>query len=213
MPPNGSVRYDDEKLGFYKVAPHYYYPGWWEGGTLINGFVNLEKWNSLPKSYQSVLEQAAHYSNNWMMAKYDQANPAALRRLLAGGTKLHPFSPAIMEACWKAANELHDEIVEANASFKKVYDSMTAFRDDGYQWFQVAELSYDSFMVRQRADRCNREPKTHDPGAPLRGRFSRLLKRLAAGYLNVGGWSSGGRSICGISILILFGSIVDAAPL
>ena len=25
--------YDDEKLGFYKVAKFYYYPGWWEGGT------------------------------------------------------------------------------------------------------------------------------------------------------------------------------------
>src|SRR5438874_11454294 len=24
--------YDDEKLGFYKVAKNYYYPGWWEGG-------------------------------------------------------------------------------------------------------------------------------------------------------------------------------------
>jgi TRAP-type mannitol/chloroaromatic compound transport system substrate-binding protein len=26
--------YDDEKLGFYKVAPYYYYPGWWEGGPI-----------------------------------------------------------------------------------------------------------------------------------------------------------------------------------
>jgi len=140
--------YDDEKLGFYKVAPHYYYPGWWEGGTMISAFVNTEKWNSLPKSYQAILEQAGHYANSWMMAKYDHANPAALRRLLAGGVKLHGFSPAIMEACWKAANELHDEISKSNASFKKVYESMLDFRNNTYQWFQVAELGYDSFMVR-----------------------------------------------------------------
>ena len=25
---------------------------------------------------------------------------------------------------------------------------MTAFSNNGYQWFQVAELSYDSFMIR-----------------------------------------------------------------
>jgi TRAP-type mannitol/chloroaromatic compound transport system substrate-binding protein len=140
--------YDDEKLGFFKVAPHYYYPGWWEGGTMINGFVNLDKWNSLPKSYQAVLDQASQYANNWMIAKYDVGNPAALRRLLAGGVKLHAFSPAIMEACWKAANELHDEISKSNANFKKLYDSMLAFRNNTYQWYQVAELSYDSFMVR-----------------------------------------------------------------
>ena len=50
--------YDDEKLGFYKIAPHYYYPGWWEGGPILLASINLDKWNALPKYYQSVLEQA-----------------------------------------------------------------------------------------------------------------------------------------------------------
>jgi TRAP-type mannitol/chloroaromatic compound transport system substrate-binding protein len=140
--------YDDEKLGFYKVAPHYYYPGWWEGGPMLLAFVNLEKWNALPKYYQSVLEQAGHYASNWMMAKYDQANPQALRRLLANGAKLHAFPPPVMEASFKAAKELHSEVAATNADFKKVYDSLTAFSNNGYQWFQVAEVGYDNFMAR-----------------------------------------------------------------
>jgi TRAP-type mannitol/chloroaromatic compound transport system substrate-binding protein len=140
--------YDDEKLGFYKVAKHYYYPGWWEGGTMLTAFVNLDKWNSLPKSYQAILTQAAAYANDWMMAKYDQLNPPALRRLLAGGAQLHAFTPAIMEACYKAAQELHAEISKTNASFKKVYDSMNAFMKPGFSWYSVAELNYDAFMVR-----------------------------------------------------------------
>jgi TRAP-type mannitol/chloroaromatic compound transport system substrate-binding protein len=140
--------YDDEKLGFYKVAPHYYYPGWWEGGSMIMAMINLDKWNALPKSYQAILEQAAAYANTWMVAKYDLVNPPALRRLLANGVKLHGFSPAIMEACIKAAHELHDEIATTNANFKKVYESMNAYMKPGYSWFQVAELNYDSFMIR-----------------------------------------------------------------
>src|SRR5471032_553700 len=140
--------YDDEKLGFYKVAPHYYYPGWWEGGSMLLAFINLDKWNALPKSYKAILEQAGHYANTWCMAKYDLVNPAALRKLLANGAKLHGFSPAIMEACFKAAKDLHAEIAGTNESFKKVYDSMTNYTNAGYQWFQVAELGYDSFMVR-----------------------------------------------------------------
>ncbi len=140
--------YDDEKLGFYKVAPHYYAPGWWEGGSMLFAFVNLDKWNALPKSYQQVLEQAGHYANTWMIAKYDQLNPPALRRLLASGTKLHVFSQPIMEASYKAAMELHGEISKENASFKKVNDSMMDYTRNGYQWFQVAELAYDSFMIR-----------------------------------------------------------------
>jgi TRAP-type mannitol/chloroaromatic compound transport system substrate-binding protein len=140
--------YDDEKLGFYKVAPHYYAPGWWEGGSMIFAFVNLDKWNALPRSYQAVLEQAAHYANTWCMAKYDHLNPQALRRLLAGGTKLHVFSPAIMEASYKATMEVHGEVAKQNANFKKVNDSMTDFTKNAYQWFQVAEYSYDNFMIR-----------------------------------------------------------------
>jgi TRAP-type mannitol/chloroaromatic compound transport system substrate-binding protein len=140
--------YDDEKLGFYKIAPHYYYPGWWEGGTMLLSFVNIDKWNALPKNYQSALEQAGHYANNWMMAKYDQVNPPALRRLLAGGTKLHAFSPPIMEACFKATKELNSEVAATNPDFKKAYESLIAFSNNGYQWFQVAEIGYDNFMAR-----------------------------------------------------------------
>ena len=140
--------YDDEKLGFYKVAPNYYYPGWWEGGPMLLAYVNLDKWNALPKHYQSVLDQAGHFANSWMMAKYDQGNPPALRRLLAGGTKLHAFPPAVMDACLKAARELHAETAAANPNFKKVLESLTAFSNNGYQWFQVAEIGFDNFMAR-----------------------------------------------------------------
>src|SRR5258705_13278855 len=85
--------YDDEKLGFYKIAPHYYYPGWWEGGTMLLSFVNVDKWNALPKYYQSVIEQAGPAAKKWMMAKEDQGNPPAMKKILAGGTKLPAFSP------------------------------------------------------------------------------------------------------------------------
>ena len=109
---------------------------------MLLSFVNLDKWNALPKYYQSILEQAGHYANNWMMAKYDQANPQALRRLLANGAKLHAFPAPVMEASFKAAKELHSEVSATNADFKKVYDSLTAFSNNGYQWFQVAEVGY-----------------------------------------------------------------------
>ncbi len=141
--------YDDEKLGFHKIAPHYYTPGWWEGGSMLFAFVNMDQWNKLPKSYQAVLEQAAAYANTWCMAKYDQLNPAALRRLIAGGAKLHAFSPAIMDACYNAAMELHAEISKDNAMFKKVNESMTEYTRNAYQWFQVAENVYDSYMIRK----------------------------------------------------------------
>ena len=142
--------YDDEKLGFQKVAKFYYYPGWWEGGPSLHNIVNLEKWNSLPKNYQSLIKTASALANETMMARYDAYNPAALKRLVAGGTQLRPFTPSIMDASLKAANEVYAETSATNANFKKIYDHMTAFRGDQYLWWQVAEYSFDTFQIRTR---------------------------------------------------------------
>jgi TRAP-type mannitol/chloroaromatic compound transport system substrate-binding protein len=142
--------YDDEKLGLYKVAKFYHYPGWWEGGTHIHIFTNLDKWNTLPATYKSIVQTAAAMANVWMTGKYDAENPAALKRLLAGGAELTPFSQPVMEACLKAANDVYAEESAKNADFKKIWDNILAFRNDQYYWWQVAEYSYDSFMIRTR---------------------------------------------------------------
>ena len=142
--------YDDEKLGFNKVAKFYYYPGFWEGGPTVHAFTNLEKWNSLPKTYQAVLANAAQATNSWMQARYDMQNPAALKRLVAGGTQLRPFTNEVLDACLKATNELWAEISAKNADFKKSIDAMQAYRSDQYLWWQVAEYTFDSFMIRSR---------------------------------------------------------------
>jgi TRAP-type mannitol/chloroaromatic compound transport system substrate-binding protein len=143
--------YDDQKLGFYKVAPFYYYPGWWEGNACLHNFVNLEKYNALPKTYQAILQQASMVANLHMTAKYDAVNPKALREVVANGAQLRPFPQPVMEACYKAAQEVFAETAAANADFKKVYDSYVAARSDGYLWTQIAEYAFDTFQIRARS--------------------------------------------------------------
>jgi TRAP-type mannitol/chloroaromatic compound transport system substrate-binding protein len=143
--------YDDEKLGFNKVAPFYYYPGWWEGGPTLHVMFNLSKWNELPKHYKAAATAAAAYANVDMQAKYDARNPAALRKLVGGGAQLRPFPNEMLEASFKASNELYDEISSKNADWKKIYESYRNFRTEQYLWFQVAEYSFDTFMIRARA--------------------------------------------------------------
>ncbi|MEZ0169434.1 TRAP transporter substrate-binding protein [Microvirga sp. TS319] len=143
--------YDDDKLGLNKVAPFYYYPGFWEGGPAIHMFINLQKWKELPKPYQAAIQAAAGYVNVDTQAKYDAKNPAGLRNLIGNGAQLRPFSQEIMEAAYKAANEIYDDISAKNPDFKKIYESYKAFRGEEYLWFQVAEYAYDTFMIRARA--------------------------------------------------------------
>ncbi len=139
--------YDDEKLGLYKVAKYYYYPGWWEGGPELDLFVNTKAWSDLPKDYQSILEAACAEANVDMMAKYDAVNPPALRRLVAAGVQLRPFPREIMQACHKAAVEVYDEFATTNPKFKKVYEPWKKFRDEDILWFRVAEQNFDTFMA------------------------------------------------------------------
>jgi len=139
--------YDDEKLGFYKVAKYYYYPGWWEAGPELDLLVNIKAWEALPKPYQAVLDAACTAANISMMAKYDQLNPPALKRLLANGVQLRPFSNEIMAASYKAAKEVYAETSAKNANFKKVYEAMVKFQSDQVQWFTIAEERMDNFMA------------------------------------------------------------------
>ncbi len=142
--------YDDEKLGFYKVAPHYYYPGWWEGGAMLHVMTNSAKWEGLPATYKSIVKTAAQAANADMLAKYDARNPGALKKLAAAGAKLAPYPQDVMEACFNAAKETYAEISATNAPFKKVHDAVMAFRSDAYLWAQFSEYQFDTFMMNQQ---------------------------------------------------------------
>jgi TRAP-type mannitol/chloroaromatic compound transport system substrate-binding protein len=145
--------YDDEKLGFHKVAKYYYYPAWWEGGPQLSLIVNAKKFAELPKSYQSALAAAAAESNVHMLARYDVRNPDALKKLVAGGAQLRPFPRAVMEACEKAAFELYDELAQKSKHWARIYPQWRNFRDDQYLWFRVAEFAFDNFAYTRPASR------------------------------------------------------------
>lgn len=142
--------FDDEKLGFYKVAPHYYYPGWHDGSPQLDLFVGLKVYEALPNEYKSILEAAASHAHVLMQAKYDARNPPALRRLVAAGAKLARFPQEVVAAGYKEAMALYDEISAKNPRWKKVYDDYAPFRADQNLWFSVAEASLDQFTQSQR---------------------------------------------------------------
>ena len=142
--------YDDEKLGLNKVAKYYYYPGFWEGGPMTHCLVNEKKWAELPKQYQSALQVACSEAALWMPAKYDALNPAALRRLVAAGTQLRPFSRAVLEACEKASYEQYAEFEAKSPHFKRIYSDWKKFRDEQFLWFRVAEQTYDNYVFNSK---------------------------------------------------------------
>jgi TRAP-type mannitol/chloroaromatic compound transport system substrate-binding protein len=142
--------YDDLKLGFNKVAPYYYYPGWWEGGPQLDFFINDKAFAALSAENKAIVEAAAAQAASDMQAKYDARNPGALKQLVGAGTKLRPFSNDVMTAAFKESMELYSELSGKNPQWAKIYGDYSKFRADANLWFRFTEAKFDSFMQAQK---------------------------------------------------------------
>jgi TRAP-type mannitol/chloroaromatic compound transport system substrate-binding protein len=142
--------YDDLKLGFNKVAPFYYYPGWWEGGPQLDFFINNKAFDGLSSEYKAIVEAACTAAHVDMQAKYDGRNPAALKQLVGAGTKLRAFPKDVMNAAFKASMQFYDELSAKNENWKKVYADYSKFRAEQNLWFRFTEAGFDGFMQAQK---------------------------------------------------------------
>jgi len=142
--------YDDQKLGFHKVAPYYYYPGWWEGGPQVEFFINRKAWDALPAEYKAIAVNASGYTHVDMQAKYDARNPAALKQLVAAGAKLRPFPSDLMTEAFKVSSQLYEELSARNPNWRKVWRDYQKFRAEQNLWFRFTEATFDRFMQAQK---------------------------------------------------------------
>lgn len=142
--------YDDQKLGFNKVAPYYYYPGWWEGGPQLHFYINSKEWDKLPADYKAIVQAASAHANTSMLAKYDARNPIAIKQLVGSGTKLRPFPQDVMTAAFKSAQQVFADLNNTNPEWKKIYTDYAKFLADQNAWFRFTEGTYDRFMQQQK---------------------------------------------------------------
>ena len=81
-----------------------------------------------------------------MLSRYEAANDAALKNLVAGGAQLRSYSSEIMEAAYTATEELYSEFSESDADFKTMYDNWSAFRASIFSWNKTNEFAFTSFV-------------------------------------------------------------------
>ena len=139
-----------KKLGFNKVAPYYYYPGWWEGGPEVDFFINDKALAGLSAENRAIVEAAAAMTNSDMLAKYDALNPNALKQLVAAKTKVLPFPQSVLDASFKASMQVFAENDAKSPEWKKIYADMRNFQRDQVLWFRFAESRFDSFMSTRK---------------------------------------------------------------
>ena len=142
---------DEAGTSIQKLAPNYYYPGFWKGASMVHVVVDRTKFQALPPPFQAALRAASADAFADMLARYDTANAAALRRLVIAGAQLRPLPQDVLEAAYKASTDVFREIGDGNPRFKTNLDALIAFRNEAYLWWQVGEYTFDNFNIRQRA--------------------------------------------------------------
>ncbi|MEM7325966.1 MAG: ABC transporter substrate-binding protein [Actinomycetota bacterium] len=133
--------FDDSALGLQTSAPFYYYPGFWEPGTLLDVEINLDAWNGLPGLYQEAVRSAAFETTTRMMADYDALNGRALNELVSSGVDLRLFPDDILDAGRAAAGIILDELAADDADFARVLANWRDFRRQVSPWFSLAEAA------------------------------------------------------------------------
>lgn len=135
--------YDDEKLGLYRIASNYYYPGWWEPGMTMGLLINLEAFEALPVTYQEILRVACRDTAVDRLARYDVEEPLAMRRLVQDhGVVLREYPADVLDAAWRESNAYLEEQAAADSTFARVYESWRAFRAAAFPYAAGNELAY-----------------------------------------------------------------------
>lgn len=142
--------YDDQKLGFGKLAPYYYYPGWWEGGAELAYFINAKVFAALTPELRAMVEAAAALAAKDLTAKYLASNPAALKKLLSERVQPRAFPRELMDAGFKAVMATMAEHEAKSTQFKKIHRSMRSFQHDQLLWDRFSEFRYASYMSAVR---------------------------------------------------------------
>jgi TRAP-type mannitol/chloroaromatic compound transport system substrate-binding protein len=128
------------------VAPHYHFPGWWEGGPQLDFFINQKAYDALSAEYKAMVEAAASHAHVEMQARYDARNPLALKQLVAAKAQLVQMPKTVMDAAFQASMAIYSELNEKNPAWKKVYADYSKFRADQNLWFRFTEATFDRYM-------------------------------------------------------------------
>ena len=135
--------YHDQRLGLYRAAKHYYYPGWHEPGTVLELTINQRAWESLPTDLQAIISNAAQAENLRMLSEMEQKNMSALDELRKReGIEIHRFPNEVLSRLKTLTNETLIEEAERDPKFKRVYDAYQNFRRKNDAWSAISENAY-----------------------------------------------------------------------
>lgn len=135
--------YHDYKMGFHKIAKYCYFPGWHEPGTVLELFVNKNKLESLPTDLQRIVEGASAIVHDWVLAEFDAQNGIYLQKMKEEGEmEFRQFPDEVLQQMRTYADEVVNEVANANPMSKKIFESYDKFRKQITPWSNMTEKAF-----------------------------------------------------------------------
>lgn len=124
----------DYQLGFHEVAKYYYFPGWHQQSSLFELMINLDVWNTLSTRQKAVLETVCAGNIRFGLSSGEAAQTDALAKIAARGVQISEFDPATLAALKTAWLEVAQDLAASDPDFRRVWESLEAFRRDYAGW-------------------------------------------------------------------------------
>jgi len=135
--------YNDLAFGFYKVAKHYYYPGWHEPGTTLEAIINKEAYEALPSDLQSIVTSACRIANQDMVDEYTTNNNAALHTLVnEHKVDVRRLPDDVLAKLMQLSDEVVHEVANKSDLGKEVFASYSKYREQAVEWHNISERAY-----------------------------------------------------------------------
>lgn len=142
----------DLRMGFYKAAPYYYYPGWHEPGTCLEVMFNKKAYEELPADLQLIVDSVAAETNLWSLCQFEAGNGAALQELISKhDVKFRRFPDSLIDELRKMAAEVLEEEAAKDAMSKKVHEAFKKFKAQVGVWGSVSEKAYYDLIADKYA--------------------------------------------------------------
>lgn len=135
--------FDDQRIGLYRAAKYYYWPGWHEPGTLGELVINLKLYNSLPDDIRLIIRNASMivYLNMW--TEYSANNSGALLNLMENSkVKMKRFNDRTLMQLAGIADQILGEIAATDDLSSQAIKSYIDFKKKCMNWNQIGEEAY-----------------------------------------------------------------------
>jgi TRAP-type mannitol/chloroaromatic compound transport system substrate-binding protein len=129
----------DIALGFYRLAPNYYGPGFNKPNGTGECIVSLKVWEALDAQQKAIVTHACAAEAAFALNEMERLNVEALVALTErNGVKLRTFPPAMIEAARGHARDIMGDISGKSEIARKIVESYTGFRERAGKWANVS---------------------------------------------------------------------------